>query len=379
MDMEGEGEGGRGEGRERKSRGGGGKGLIVIVGITLLVGVGGEGGTWGQRLKKAVIAPNVDTKKVSRLQTKDVKNNLAEEDEEMEVKESGRTDSRIIGGSGAYYGEFPFAALLEVRDLPGGYSQCGGSAITTSAVLTAAHCVQEVRRAPGRVVVRMGSHRTSTQDSHQENIRTRRILVHPNYKLTATRVENDIALLQLERPFKRNSYKGIIKRYTNVNIRDSRTHLQVLGWGVVREDGPTADSLYKATVPVIPQAECLGLAPPPHPGILCAGWLKGGVDACQGDSGGPLVQRRGGKYMLVGITSYGYGCARPGTPGFYTNVAAYRSWIDRGLASLGPGRPGGGAIVFPDSTTTTEDPSSEATTGPPVGAGSYWDLDALIN
>jgi len=66
-------------------------------------------------------------------------------------------------------------------------------------------------------------------------------------------VENDIALLQLERPFKRNSYKDIIKRYTNVNIRDSRTHLQVLGWGVVREDGPTADSLYKATVPVIPQ------------------------------------------------------------------------------------------------------------------------------
>jgi len=52
-----------------------------------------------RRLKKAVIAPNVDTKKVSRLQTKDVKNNLAEEDEEMEVKESGRTDSRIIGGS----------------------------------------------------------------------------------------------------------------------------------------------------------------------------------------------------------------------------------------------------------------------------------------
>ncbi|EFJ42994.1 hypothetical protein VOLCADRAFT_38311, partial [Volvox carteri f. nagariensis] len=80
-----------------------------------------------------------------------------------------------------------------------------------------------------------------------------------------------------------------------------------------------------------------------------AGRVQGGIDACQGDSGGPLLLPIGtppsvfttspaaaeiapggsDTDWLLGVVSWGRGCGQQGTPGVYTDLTKYRSWIDR--------------------------------------------------
>ena len=44
--------------------------------------------------------------------------------------------------------------------------------------------------------------------------------------------------------------------------------------------------------------------------------------------------RKNGKAKLVGITSWGYGCAHKNYPGVYTNVADLKWWILKTITDL---------------------------------------------
>ena len=112
----------------------------------------------------------------------------------------------------------------------------------------------------------------------------------------------------------------------------------IAGWGVTEENGSGPDVLQEAQVPITTDAYCANAYGDFDPAtMLCAGFEQGGVDTCQGDSGGPMFgTSAAGGLRVVGSTSFGEGCARPGKPGVYARVAdaPLREWI-RGQAPAG--------------------------------------------
>ncbi len=219
---------------------------------------------------------------------------------------------RIIGGTPTTINVVPWQVLLVA-----GGKLCGGSIISSTWILTAAHCVNGIN--PSQVAVYSGISNNS-QRASVAPIAAASIAVHPGFAPTS--YSNDIALISLSAPIVTGPNAQVVALPI---AQDPATwppvgsEATVSGWGVTSFNAPsTSDQLLKATVQVLaPPAAACGEYGKGFDSLLslCAGVQAGGVDTCQGDSGGPLVVNVGGVPLLAGVTSVGFECARANYPG----------------------------------------------------------------
>ncbi|KAF2753830.1 trypsin [Pseudovirgaria hyperparasitica] len=220
---------------------------------------------------------------------------------------------QIVGGEAAAEGDVPFIVSLQKS----GTHFCGGSLLNANTVLTAAHCSQQ---SPSGITVRAGSLKWASGGVTSE---VSEIIVHPAYS-KAIKLDSDVAIWKLSTPIEGIAYASLPEAGSSPATGSTVT---VAGWGTTKEGVSGApESLRKVDLPVISPGECkaeYGDAKISNT-MLCAGPTEGGKDSCQGDSGGPLFDA---SKTLVGVVSWGQGCARPGFVGVYANTGVLEDFI----------------------------------------------------
>jgi len=238
-------------------------------------------------------------------------------------------EERIVGGSDATLGEFPFMASLVHKPLFGArYHFCGGSIYNERTVVTAAHCCRANNIA--KVTVRVGAvHRQPGTDDTEQEVEVAHFNVHEYYDDRT--LENDICVVLLAAPLRLDQLVAPVPLPQQDEEVESGEICTVIGWGKLSQGGTMANTLQKVQLPVVSDEDCGSVYGEDRvaESMVCAGGMaEGGKDSCQGDSGGPLIC--GGK--LTGVVSWGEGCAYPGNPGVYTQASYFRNWIDENAA-----------------------------------------------
>jgi secreted trypsin-like serine protease len=256
------------------------------------------------------------------------------------------TPSPIIGGTDAVISDVPWqVGLINPMWGPTLWNAqfCGGTVLNARWVVTAAHCLVDfngkVTKSKAIKIIAGVDDLDVPRGTNEHRVRS--IVVSPGYEGGI----NDIALIQISDPFDLSDPDTIAPASLPLaldgdDVPNLGTDIIVSGWGEWEGYGageyPTM--LQKATLDVLaaPLADDCGeylLSDWNYRYEMCVGLTEDGRDTCQGDSGGPYVATLDGdgdgtpEPTLVGVTSWGNGCALADYPGFATRVSAYVDWI----------------------------------------------------
>lgn len=298
---------------------------------------------------------------------------------------AGPAAAQIVGGEEADPENWPGMASLQAAQGRSLYHECGATMISPEWALTAGHCLEGVRMEDGIGAVQYFPDGSSlrmerfgplvlvigagdlTEPDPGQVFRVAEVVPHPDYEPGFPEAGNDLGLLRIQ-----GRWDGPVMAVAGLSgsetgLEDDDPELAAAGYGKLGETAlneggvnragrhVTAPSLIlqEGRVPRVPPEACQtriadriaqwGLEEV-YAGVridaatqLCAG--AGGVDSCQGDSGGPLVLRNAGPAPVqVGVVSWGFGCARPDSPGIYMRVSAYAGWISD-VTGLDPALP----------------------------------------
>merc|ERR1711997_649070 len=151
---------------------------------------------------------------------------------------------------------------------------------------------------------------------------------------------HDACLLKMKEPFEWTEFVQPIALPAVMQDTAAGSMVTVTGWGTTSEGAlGLPNVLHKVSVPVVSDEDCnasygaSGYAVADS--MICAGLPEGGKDSCQGDSGGPFFSNESPETReLLGIVSWGIGCARAGYPGVYTEVSHFVEWITETMATF---------------------------------------------
>ncbi|XP_074874072.1 chymotrypsin-C-like [Carettochelys insculpta] len=235
--------------------------------------------------------------------------------------------SRVVGGEEANPHSWPWQISLQYSKNGAWGHTCGGTLIATNWVLTAAHCISNSRTY--RVV--LGKHNlTLANEPGSVVAAVETIYVHE--KWSSLLIINDIALIKLAEPVQLSDTVQPACLPPNGAILSNNFPCYITGWGRLWTNGPIADVLQQALLPVVDHDTCTRLdwwGFKVKNTMVCAGG-DGVVSGCNGDSGGPLNCHGANAWEVHGIVSFGSGlsCNTRKKPTVFTRVSAYINWIN---------------------------------------------------
>jgi secreted trypsin-like serine protease len=234
----------------------------------------------------------------------------------------------IVGGMEARAYEFPWQASVRRASTDSHF--CGGIVLNERWILTAAHCMDG--EIPSRVSIVVGDWQRSAADNAvRQTMEVSNIFVHDGY--SSSTMQNDISLVKVASDIVFSEDLQPVCAPDPVNLY-TYSKSACSGWGTLESGGTCCpDILQYVTLNITTNEFCnreYGVVVDRiYDDMICASDNIGGIerDSCQGDSGGPLVvQGADGLFSVVGIVSWGIGCAS-GYPGVYARVGYFVDWV----------------------------------------------------
>uniref|UniRef100_A0A182MTV4 Peptidase S1 domain-containing protein n=1 Tax=Anopheles culicifacies TaxID=139723 RepID=A0A182MTV4_9DIPT len=221
---------------------------------------------------------------------------------------------------------------------------CGGSLISWSFVLTAAHCAVDANKTLcllGSIppdTTRMGDTNLASieDDEFAQQVKIEQFIKHPQYR--QSKHYYDIALIKLTKDVLPNVGVCIACIWREPQ-QPSVSQLEAVGFGALGFGGKLSPTLQKVQLRELEKTKCAERIPMNRRQLpeglradqMCA--HSDTMDTCEGDSGGPLQTELhdvfGNVYpFVVGIVSFGTPCTE-GSTGVYTRVSSYLDWIEK--------------------------------------------------